>query len=166
MEILKIKTDKTGRNFFEYQVPKKDGYDIITLDSADEPLPDYTAAFLALRKPFLEICEYSTKDDVVTRTKIKGVSLSWQGEKGDRKFGATITGIIGLNKKAASLMINTPHLFTGNENTEDSALILPVDAIQAIETLLIEAEKYINGERSQIELFGQNEKRDLEKRKN
>lgn len=157
-QITKIKLGKDSKVHIEYQVPRTvetgQDFDQFTLNCVDKPLPALELAMLNLRKHVLDICEMPIDDTEVMKVKVKGVSFSYSGD--DDIMGATITASKTLARSNAPLMINTPHKFdqTHNEN-QSTEMLLSDDCISVLVELLEQAEKYLDGERAQLEMFNQ-----------
>ena len=157
-QITKIKLGKDSKVHIEYKVPRTtesgQDFDQFTLDCVDKPLPALELAMLNLRKHVLDICEMPVDDTEVMKVKVRGVSFSYSGD--DDVMGATITASKILARSNAPLMINTPHKFDQphNEN-QGTEMLLSDDCVNVLVELLEQAEKYLDGERAQIEMFDQ-----------
>ncbi len=64
-------------------------------------------------------------------------------------MGATITVLKALSAANAPLVLNTPFL----PESSDGGICLPAETRDRIETLCEEAQKYVDGERKQGNLF-------------
>lgn len=155
-QITKLKLGKDSKVHIEYQVPRTvesgQAFDEFTLNCVDKPLPALELAMLNLRKHVLEICEMPVDDTEVMKVKVKGVSFSYSGD--NDVMGATITASKTLAKSNSPLIINTPHKFDQphNEN-QGTEMCLSDDCVNVLEELLEQAEKYLDGERAQLEMF-------------
>lgn len=167
-QITKIKLGKDSKVHIEYRVPRTtesgDDFDQFVLDCVDKPLLALELAMLNLRKHVLDICEMPIDDTEVMKVKVKGVSFSYSGE--NDVMGATITASRTLERSNAPLMINTPHKFAEphNEN-QGMKMCLSDDCILVLVELLEQGEKYLDGERAQLEILNkdQDEAADQEK---
>lgn len=122
--------------------------DSYKLSSYDKPRPEFIDALQNLVNPLVKICEF--QEGYGDTIEIISVSLSYS--KGI--MGATITGLKKLNTSYAPLVINSPHLPTEDySGNNPNAHLLPKEAITRIETLIEEAELYINGKRSQLSIL-------------
>lgn len=164
-QITKIKLGKDSKVHIEYKVPRTtesgQDFDQFTLDCVDKPLPALELAMLNLRKHVLEICEMPVDDTEVMKVKVRGVSFSYSG---DDVMGATITASKTLVKSNAPLMINTPHKFDQphNEN-QGTEMCLSDDCVNVLVELLEQAEKYLDGERAQLEMFDKDQDKAVDK---
>lgn len=155
-QITKVKLGKDSKVHIEYKVPRTtesgEDFDQFTLDCVDKPLPALELAMLNLRKHVLDICEMPMDDTEVMKVKVKGVSFSYSGD--NDVMGATITASKTLARSNAPLMINTPHKFDQphNEN-QGTEMCLSDYCISALEEVIEQAEKYLDGERAQLEMF-------------
>jgi hypothetical protein len=155
MQFLKIKKDKkTDKITLEYQKKKgDDSVDEFAFSSFDKPLPGFDLAMLALRKYVLQICEYPVNDDFLTRVTVTGVSFSYGGN--EDVMGATLIAQLALKECNAPLNLNTPHLAEDfySENGGSEKQLMPVNMASDLDKLIDEAERYLQGERAQGELF-------------
>lgn len=118
------------------------------LSSLDKPRPEFIEAMQKLVKPLVKICEF--EEDYGDTIDIISVSLSYTSGI----MGATITGLKSLKSSNAPLVINTPHLPTEDySGNNPNAPTLPIEAINRIEELIIEAELYLQGKRSQMSIL-------------
>lgn len=146
---------KDSKVHIEYQVERVvndiPDYDEFILNCVDKPLPAFELAMLGLRKHVLEICEMQVDDTEIMKVKVKGVSFSYSG---DDVMGATISASKTLASSNAPLIINTPHKFDQphNEN-QGTEMCLSDDCVSVLVELLEQAEKYLDGERAQLEMF-------------
>lgn len=154
--ITKVKLGKDSKVHIEYKVERmvKDtpDYDEFTLNCVDKPLPAFELVFIKLRKHVLEICELPSDETDIAKVIVKGVSFSYSGESD--VMGVTITASRTLAKSNAPLIINTPHKFDRphNEN-QGTEMCLSDDCALLLAELLEQAEKYLDGERAQLEMF-------------
>lgn len=82
---------------------------------------------------------------------VKGVSLSYSGD--NDVMGATISCQKRLNSSNSPLMINTPHKFAEKHSEGMNAeFLLSGGCVEALEALIEQAEKYLDGERAQLKL--------------
>jgi len=155
-QITKVKLGKDSKIRIEYRIERivKDNrdYDEFALNCVDKPLPEFELAFLKLRKHVLEICELPVDDTEIAKIIVKGISFSYSGE--NDVMGVTITASRTLAKSNAPLIVNTPHKFDKphNEN-QGTEMCLTDDCYAALAELLEQTEKYLDGERAQLEMF-------------
>lgn len=139
--INKVKYNaKTGEVLIEYEIISADDVKV-TLKSDDRPLPEFIEQFDKL-VPFVEqICQFET--DFCNESKVAGVSLSWSHDI----MGAVITCLIPLSTANGPMVVNTPHIPSGQYNEGGTAPVLPLGCRLVIEELIVQAERYIDGER-------------------
>ncbi len=105
----------------------------------------------------LTLCEFPAnwKDSVT----VHGVSFSYSDEG---VKGAVITAQRTLEHSSAPLNLNTPHKpyepYNPDQDDIDQDMLLPEDTCDRLEDLDTEAEKYIDGDRAQGNLFKELEK--------
>lgn len=127
-----------------YTVDRESGGDPdeYSLKSADTPSVEFTMALQALKRDVVDICEFPSTDE--KKFTVRGVSLSHT----DGVLGVVITALKLVETANAPLVINTPHLAQ-----TDTAPSLPIATADRIKTLCEQAQKYVDGERAQGELF-------------
>lgn len=149
MNITKVKY--TGDKVrIEYTIDRPDGgeADEYTLQSADKPLPSFETALLALTPDVVDICELDKLS--AANIAVRGVTFTWKNDI----MGACITALKSLATANAPLVLNTPHLpsesYSGNP--DDTGPTLSRGTIDRLGRLLLEAGRYIDGERAQAKL--------------
>lgn len=138
--------------YIEYSKKNSKGkWDDFTLSCNDAPRPEYEKTIEKLKPFVLEICELPA--DYLSRINVKSVSFSYGGEAAI--MGAVITATMKLKNSNAPLNLNTPHKPSEHYSTAggDNALLLPEKCVDVLTELQEECALYINGERSQGELF-------------
>jgi hypothetical protein len=152
VQFTKIKRTNTGIEL-HYRVKKADNkYDILSLVCPENPLPSFIQAFMDLRRHLLLICEIPIDKEIIERSHVKGATLTYSGD--DDILGAVISGILKLMHSNSPLVLNTPHKNTDYPgDMGDPKTLMDEDCADALETLITEAEKYLNGDRAQEELF-------------
>ncbi|HAP66893.1 MAG TPA: hypothetical protein DCQ99_03570 [Nitrospinae bacterium] len=150
MRIKKIKVSDEKVKI-DYEVLEGDKIkEEYSLTSIDKPLPSFSTALQGLAQSVVDICELPEQDDnyiIVT-----GVSFSHGGEK--QIMGAVISAQKKLKKTDAPLILNTPHKiadFYGETGSKQQ--LLDDDTIGQLYSVIEEAEKYIAGERQQVDFF-------------
>ena len=134
----------------EYTIDRADGgeADEYTLQSADKPLPSFETALLALTPDVVDICELDKLS--AAHITVRGVTFTWKHDI----MGACITALKTLTTANAPLVLNTPHLpsesYSGNAN--DGSPVLPRGTMNRLGQVLVEAGRYIDGERAQATL--------------
>ena len=152
MKITKVKSNngKIEIHYSKRNSSLSSETDEFTLKCADRPLPGFDEALLALRQTVIDICEFTNEDP--EKYEVFGVSFSWT----DGVMGAVISAKKTLLDSNAPLCINTPHKPSEaySEGADDSNL-LGSSAVTALENLIEEAIKYVDGNRAQGNLFEQ-----------
>lgn len=155
---IKLKTGEKGEVELHYQNDKgEQGLDKFTFISKDEPLPSFELTMMKLRKHVLALLEMPKTDKEVKKVTVRSVSLSYAGD--DDVMGAVISGIRSLEYSNGVQVLNTPYKpeEAVAENADDTN-ILPEECSALIYELIDEAQKYLDGERKQIEAFKEEKK--------
>lgn len=120
-----------------------------TLESVQAPHPDLTNALQAFRRPVLELLELADVgyEDGFT---VVGVSLTTQE---DGRRGVVVTCLKKLEGANAPLVLNTPYLAEPSEQNPDDDKALTGTWLELVEALEDEARAFIDGKRSQGDLF-------------
>ncbi len=153
MRITKIKLTKEKRISIAYESKNSHGtFDEFSLCSVEVPLPSLISTIERLKPFVLEMCELPEED--LENIIVKGVSFSYGGE--NNTMGATIVAQKVLMHSNVPLNMNTPHKtiehYSGSEDG-DKKQLLTRKCVSALEDLQVECQKYVNGERSQMNLF-------------
>ena len=147
MKITKVKYDGS-RVRIEWTIGDTDDPDKHSLDCRQAPKQEFVNALTALVPSVVAICELP--DDYVVGIEIRGVSFSWAKDI----MGATITALKTLNDSDAPLVLNSPHKPSEPySETGDNRNCLSAATVVALEEVLMEAERYVEGERAQGSLF-------------
>lgn len=150
---------KQNHNTYEFQ------YDIIlsrdekgveikeeyTLICHEEPIGNFNDYLQGLKPHVVSLCELPA--DYVKRVEVRGISLSYNGE--NRTLGAVITGVMNYKKSNGVLVLNTPHKtenFLNESESGDPNQLIDEDCAELLYQLFKESEKYIKGERQQINI--------------
>jgi len=143
--ITKVKLKKQGVEIhYDQWNNNTNSYDSKTLKSEEQPHPDFNKAFEELRDEVLLLCEIDDDPGVV---EVTGVSFSWT--EGD--YAAVLSATRELRDKDLPLNLNTPVLWSDvSEGAEGQ--MLPERTIDKLQRLMVECERYIQGERQQLKL--------------
>ena len=149
--IINKVSNNNGITDIAYSVLKEGGKeDEFTLRSGDIPLPKMLNTFLKLRDAVVELLELPSNDEEVKKITVTKVSFDYSGE--DNRMGAVISGKRALKLSGGNMAVNTPHKFAyAGKKAENQVFGKAITDL--LETLQEEAIKYVNGERSQGELF-------------
>lgn len=149
----KIKLTSDGKITLEYSTSRDLDWDDFSFTCSQQALPEFYAAFDSLAHHMVEMCELPRQDIQENRVKVRGVSFSYGGE--NEVMGATLTGIRTLLHSHSPLNLNTPHKASEpyTEGPGDSKALLHDDCVDDLKALCREAERYLNGERQQVDLF-------------
>src|SRR5690606_38635532 len=141
-----------GKVSINYILSEKQDNDIheVLFYSYEEPAPTFREALQNLAKDVVEILELPAGyvDDMT----ITGVSLKHE----EYGLGCCIQAIKCLNNNDAPFCINTPYKPPVRESTIDDKKSIKEELVSKLDTLQFEANKYLNGERAQGELFDLN----------
>lgn len=121
-----------------------------TIKSYDAPHDDFTKAFDALQAQARAILQLPS-DWREGQLRVSGVSFSMSEDTG--VMGAVMTGQVALDTSDAPFNFNTPHLPFDQYSATGNAPTMPEAAQRALEALQQEAEAFVNGKRSQGDLF-------------
>jgi len=151
MRLTKIKIIKDMVSI-NWETPVKGGRMIKnTIESPDDPKPDFAKAIKALKPHLIQMCEVeSLPSKLITVT---GASLSYKGD--NDIMNVVITGNKTHVNSGGCLNLNSPNkpaVSTTGDPT-DAANLLDEKCVEKIETLIDEAKAYIKGERLQMELL-------------
>lgn len=154
MRMKKVKVTKEGKIFLIWEREIQSGnYDEYSMQCSDQARPEFYNAMTALNKHVVDMCELP--DSYLDRITTKSVSFSYGGD--EQVMGATISASMKLENSPAGLNLNTPHKACDSYNpeqpVEDPALLLSEKCVDDLDTLMDEAELYINGDRAQMNLF-------------
>lgn len=125
------------------------------LECPEKPRPKFDKALQAFL-PFL-LTIIGAPADWTENTEITGISLN---KEEDRRRGIVITAKRKCPFGNAPIALNTPHLRESLDDTKETGpnFLLPGMA-DAIDTMCDEAQAYLDGDRAQGELFGDDEKK-------
>lgn len=134
-----------------YSVLKDGGKeDYYTIRSGDQPLPSFRNLLLKLRQPVVDMLELPNTDEEVKRISVNQVSFDYSGD--NDVMGAVISAKRKLNHSGTNMAVNTPHKFAKKAKGESST-VFDKPVISLLEDVQEECIKYIEGERTQGELF-------------
>lgn len=127
----------------------------------ERPRPAFDKALQAFLPFLLQII--GAPAEWKDKTEVTGISLN---KEEDRRRGVIITARRKCPFGNAPIAINTPHLRESLDDTKEtgSNFLLPGMA-DAIDTMCEEAQSYLDGDRAQGELFGDDEKEEKKPRR-
>ena len=151
MRIDKIAT-KGDEVYIEYSEQTPAGPNVFTLDCNQRGLPELYHKLNQLSDHVIELMELP--DDYTDELQVRTVNFKYvEVKKGGEIMGAIITSVKKL-KSGHSVVLNTPFAtelpMGGGTNYTGCLSEVCVNVLRGLE---IEAQKYINGERVQMELF-------------
>ena len=148
MRITKVKYDG-AKVRIEYEKKRPDEqYDEFTLSSLDSPTQPFRDALNALAMDVVGICELDAES--LDKLTVRGVSFTYTNDI----LGACITALKRLKTSNAPLVLNTPHLPEEAYGEGDSSTpVLDTATVDRLHELALAAERYIEGERAQGDLF-------------
>lgn len=120
------------------------------LECPERPRPEFDAALQAFRSLLLKVI--GAPAEWSDNTEITGISINTEE---DGRRGIVITARRKCPFGSAPIALNTPHLREPLDDTKDTGpnFFLPGMA-DAIDALCGEAQRYLEGDRAQGELFG------------
>ena len=146
----KIKYNK-GNVFVAYE----QGANEYSMKCNEMPRAEFIQALIDLQEEVIEMCELP--ESYLERITVKSVSLNYGGKK--ETMGATITASMELFNSNAPLNLNTPNkpvepYAEGDYDDETlEKMCLTEDCVEKINTLINEANLYVDGKRAQGSLF-------------
>lgn len=150
MRIKKVKVTSENRINIEYESgdANRDEFSLICKQA---PMQSFYDSLDKLNIHVIEMCELP--EDYLDRIIVRGVTFSYGGEK--EVMGATIIARMRLNQSNVDLNLNTPYKASESysESPADEAQMLSYECVTDLNFVIIEAMKYVNGERAQIGLF-------------
>jgi hypothetical protein len=121
-----------------------------TVKSYDAPHQDFLDALDALQSHVREILQLP-KGWRDGQLRVSGVSFSMSEDTG--VMGAVMTGQVALDTSDAPFNFNTPHLPFEQYSPTGNSPLMPDEAQQALKKLQSEAQSFVDGKRSQGDLF-------------
>jgi len=151
MRIISVRITKENKVSIQYHVKNNSSWDEFSMTSCDAPLQSFINALDSLKEEVVKMCEFPEKDkDSII---VRGVTYSYGGD--NETMGATIIAQKKLLRSNSNLNINTPHkasdYYSGGDNGDPNQL-LSHECVGALNDVMDECEKYINGERQQLQL--------------
>lgn len=132
----------------EYEVTRGPGDpDAFSVQCADMPAPEFSAALADLAQDVATICELGA--DSLPTLRVRGVTFTWSSGV----MGACITALKTLKSANAPLVLNTPHLPEEAYGGDDASPTLDTATCRRLRALMAEAERYLNGDRAQGSLL-------------
>lgn len=155
----KIHMTKDLKILLEYQVmsPRKK-WDDHVFQCSDAPLESFLAAFKALAEHVVDMCELPLGDLAESRITVKGATFSYGGDR--ETMGAVLVAARKLKFSGSPLNLVTPHKPCepyGKGQDESLNGLLDPDCVEALKALAREAERYLKGERAQVDMFEETE---------
>lgn len=148
MLIRKVKF-KDGRTFVRGEDVDHNGEVIrsVEVNSYDPPRAEFMPALLALKGPALELigAPSAWRDGTI----IGGLSVNYED---DGRMGAVVTLLVPLDTTNSPLVLNTPHLRAPGD-PDEGGRFMPYELERAVEEMVKEAGRYLDGERAQGDLF-------------
>ena len=149
MNITKVKVEG-ARIHIKWTTPSKTGSepDEHILRSNETPRPEFIEAMLGLRQAI--VVEAELPEEMIEQITPRGVSLKTYA---DGRMGAVISGTRALENSNSPLVLNTPLKADEGANETDPTPLLSDVTREAVDEVVREAVKYIQGERAQQELL-------------
>jgi len=149
----KIKVNSDDKIVLNYDEENKNGdWDEYSMVCGEKALPEFYEAMKNLSSFVLDMCELPKGDS--SKIRVKGVSFSYGGD--NDTMGATITASKLLTHSNTDLNLNTPHKIEEfySENGDENQL-MPDGCAYALEELIKQAERFLDGEREQLDIFSE-----------
>jgi hypothetical protein len=147
MEFSKISVDAKGVKLQWEEPGAAREHHQHTLESADTPAPEFTAAIEAFRPLITDLLK-TPERFVGEDCEIRGFSLS---RDADEHRGLVITLSKKLSKFKAPMTFNLPYI-SEQPSERPASGYMPDGMLEAIATLEAAAEAYVNGNRVQLAL--------------
>lgn len=145
MNITKVKTRESG-----LELRWKDQDDTTrketTFTCSDEPAESFTDALHALLAPCLSLIEAQDWED---EAEVMGLSVTYESER--RGFVVTIRK--ELEATRGPLIVNTPYIV--DDADDDTTPVAPRPMTAAVDRVIHEAGRYLNGHRAQRDLVAE-----------
>lgn len=119
-----------------------------------EPHPDFRNAMDELVKHVRDILGWPSTL-YPSRIRITGVSYSMSEDTGVE--GAVMSGLVELDASDSPFSFNTPHLPFEQYSETGVSKLMPEDAVESLNELRREARLFLEGKRSQGDLFAAND---------
>ncbi len=130
------------------------GTDEYAVNCHDNPLPSFYKALKALDAHVCSLCEFPTKD----AEKIEATGITVR-DKGDNAL-ALIVARKKIRKGKRIFNISTPLLAMWPDEENKGADFMDEDVAKAIEKVIVEAKKYVIGDRAQGQIEFEDEEKD------
>lgn len=162
LRFKKIKKTSDDKIHIEYEKKNQTGkWDEHSMKSNQEPLPAFLHALDNLVPHVEEMCELPDKDHQIHPYTVRGVSFSYGGD--NDTMGATITATRSLKNSNSPLVLNSPHkIEEAYADGADETQVMTRDCYNDLMILCDEAEKYLNGKRAQMDMFGEEQEKERE----
>lgn len=155
IRIRKVKLTKDEKIVMEYEKLVNDAFDKYRFVSSEEAMPSFYDAMKALAIHTTNLCELP--ESYVKRITMKSVTFTYKGD--DETMGATMSATMELHHSDSVIALNTPHKpsipYDPNAVEPYGDKCLSESCVKALWALEHEAQAYIDGERSQMDLFSQ-----------
>jgi hypothetical protein len=143
--ITKVKY--SDRVIINYEVPRGDSVATYTLDCTDAPTQAFVDALQAL-KQLIPLWGDMTPEQA-QNCEIRGAFFSWKRDI----FGGGFTALRPLKNCASPMVLNMPHKPSQPYSGEgDEGVCLTTIENELLLAVCAQAEKYLDGERAQMEL--------------
>ena len=148
MDFTKIKAN-ADRLHFEYVERLGDDYADFSMNHPNDASPQFMETLKDLRTDFAKLLDLSEETSFIERIEIHTLSISYKGAELNRSV--IISGDIKCAR--GSFNVNTP--LQALDNPDDTSVNVLFN--QKIQKVINEAEKYLQGEKSQLNMFNLNQ---------
>ena len=143
--ITKVKY--SDRVIIMYEVPRGDSVDTYTLDCMDAPTQSFVDALQRLKHLIPSWGDMTTEQ--AQNCEIRGAFFSWKRDI----FGGGFTALRPLKNCASPMVLNMPHKpsMPYSDGGDEGTCLTTIEN-ELLLAVCAEAEKYLDGERAQMEL--------------
>lgn len=157
MRVLKIKMndDTVLIEYKKKSNSENGGYNKFTIESKEQASPEFKLNLqeLSIFVPMM----YDLPTEYAEDMKVLGVTFSYRGD--DEVMGATVSAKRPVSTSNSPAIFHTPMTFSssGSDMPLPDSKFLPEAMVEILEKLQDNAKDFINGERAQTNMFGEQE---------
>jgi len=139
---------KDNKVDIEYEERNQHGkWDEFKMRCEESPLPSFNKALQALTTHVVQLCELPK--DATDRLFVRGLTLAYTGQDSHPQMGVSIIAQLKLKNADSPLNVLTPHKIEGSPAPKRR---LSDDCLKAVNAVIDETTKYIDGERAQTSM--------------
>lgn len=149
--VNKVKYQKTDNKILvEYLIQRNGQFDAVKLLSSEEAAPEF---YNALDMLIPSVCEILELPRELFEDRITPLAVAFKYDAAGN-MGAIITSVLYLSETKEEVAVNTP-LHWCRKNAEGAHVSFTDGTEERLRELEAEARRYINGQRAQMSLFGE-----------